>query len=124
MMNDDDQELQRRIDAWSAQEKQAAPDFDRVWRQAARVAEAANANAGGLRSWPGVAVIAALVTLGAVSIWWLESGREGAWHEQLAAAEIELGALPGSEATAPEWTGPTDFLLAATPGETLHFLQP
>lgn len=114
MMNDDEHDLQRRFDAWSGQERHAAPDFGRVWRRAERVVARPVATDGGMRLR--FAAVAAMVALIVAGVWWVTSDREESWDAQLAAFEEELDMLPLSEA-APESREaalPTDFLLAGT----------
>jgi hypothetical protein len=116
MMNDDEHDLQRRFDAWSGQERHAAPDFERVWQRAERVAARPVATDGGMRLRLRFAAVAAMVALIAAGVWWGTSDRDESWDAQLAAFEEELDMLPLPEA-APEPREaalPTDFLLAGT----------
>jgi hypothetical protein len=114
MMNDDERDLQRRFNAWSGQERHAAPDFERVWQRAERVAARPVATDGGMRLRLRFAVVAAMVALIAAGLWWGTSDRVESWDVQLAAFEEDLDMLPLPDA-APEpaaWELPTDFLLA------------
>jgi hypothetical protein len=125
MMNDDERNLQQRFEAWSAQEQNATPDFDRVWRRAERAAVKAESPREVARLWPRFTMAALAVVLATAIIWWgARDGGDASWDAQLAAFESELAALPAdAEPAPPAWTAPTDFLLAAIPDETLNALN-
>ncbi|MEZ5384952.1 MAG: hypothetical protein R3F13_05500 [Prosthecobacter sp.] len=115
MMNDDEHDLQRRFDGWSAQERDSMPDFERVWRRAERVATQPDTAASLARWRPRLAVVGVLV-LFAAGVHWSTRERAESWDEQFAAFEEELDMLPLPDAEPTMEPGalelPTDFLLA------------
>ena len=122
-MNDEhDSDLQRRIAAWREEEKARTPDYERVWQRAKWRAKQAASPPGNGRAWlRWTTALAAVVALAAAGFWWSARDTDGSWSAQLAALESELEMLPpAAEADSPAWEAPTDFLLAASPGDPLN----